>query len=431
MMDTSMCDVRKLVVLSLMLLPLLLVGCSLSLESSGNDAPTYRGPDPLSDTEGDSDGSLEADDDDDDAGDDDDDAGDDDDLAGGSSGTASVISLEPAPDSIGHHYRHPITVTFDVDGSSAMFRVEGPGTDGVHQDLPLLPAQWNGDGTVVAVYPADFLRSDSEYRVSIEQNDSVLEYSFTTSTIGAPLDQAVQLEGRTYSISPSQGTVVSPPALAPLLAGMSADFSWLWQFHSDQHQEQLSVDTGAGAFDASVLVQDSCTPTASLLSQDSLLSLDDAYFSGATDEASFWLGGAHLELENVEVDGDFRADASSIEEVHLSGWLDSAGLSSLISLDSSSTGTASMPCDWVQQQLGVSCQNCPSGSGDCVWIDITSLSGSLQSQPLQDIEPLAAAPCTGEDAFASAVSCAISPSRLRPGPAWLLLSIAFLLRRRR
>ena len=428
-MDGLMSEFRTLMVFFVVVLPLLLVGCSISLDSEGRDAPTYRGTDPLANGSG---SESAAPPDDADTDDDDDQAGDgDDDLAGGSGDKAQVISTDPVPGSSDHHYRQPIVVTFDAAGSNALFQLEGPAEDGAHHVLSLLPIEWNAEGTVASVYPAEFLAPTTEYSVSIEQNDSMLEYSFSTTSLGAPLQPSVQLDGLTYSILPSEATVVEPAGLAPLLATMSADFSWLWQFHSDIGQSEMSIDTGAGAVDGGLLLQDACTPTAPLLPQDSGLTLDDAYFWALADSATFWLGGSLLELENVEVDGDFRDDASSIEEVQLSGWLHSAGLASLVSLDSSSTSAASLPCDWLQQRLGVSCQTCPSGSGDCIWVEFTSLSGMLQAQTLQQVESAGAGPCDGDDSLSAALSCTLASARATPGLVWLLLPAGLLLRRRR
>jgi hypothetical protein len=419
--------------LVLVLLPSLMVGCSLSLDAGGADAPAYRGSDPLNE-DGESLPSTDDDDaeaGDDDAGDDDDDDDDDDDMTGASNGKAAVISLDPAPGSVDHHYRRPITVTFDGDGSSAMFSVMGPDEHGTQHSIPLLPPQWNDDGTLVELSSTESLWPSSEYTVSIEQNDSVLEYSFSTSSVGEPLNQGVLIDSLSYSISPSEGFVVAPTGLAPLLAGMSADFSWLWQFHEGQSPSELSVDTGAGSFDASDLVQDSCTPTVSLLSQDATLDLDGGYFSQLSASASFWLGDALIELEDASIDGDFSSDASTIEEVALSGWLDVASLASLVSMDVSPAGSADTPCDWVQQSLGEVCQACPSGSGDCIWVHVRSLSGELLAQPLTVVDSTLADPCDGDDAFSSAVSCALSASTPSAGLAWLLLPAAALLRRRR
>lgn len=430
-MDTAMSDGRKLVVLLVVLLPLLLVGCSLALESGESDAPQYRGTDPLGETANDSDGSLQGDDDDDAASDDDDVGGDDDDApTGGGVGGAAVVALDPAPDSSDHHYRRPVTVTFDGDGSSALFTLVGPGEQGTQQELPLLPAQWAEGGTEATIYPSAFLRPSSDYFVSIEQNDSVLEYSFSTSSIGTPLDAAVGLEGMTYSIVPSQAAVVAQAALAHLLAGMSPSFVWQWQFHSVQGHSELSVETGAAVLDVGVADTDWCTPTSSLLPQGAALTLDEAYFSGAVDSASFWLGDARIELEQVEVDGDFTADASSIEEVQLQGWLDSSGLASLLPLDSSLSGAPPTPCEWIQQRLEASCESCPSGVGECVWVHVESLSGVAQSQPLEPVDLNDSAHCDGDDAFASSVSCAMSGAEVRPGLVWLLPPIVLLLRRR-
>jgi len=428
-MDTEMPELRKLVVaVVLVVLPIGLAGCFQAWNSDEDDTPLYRGSDPFAD---DSESAPPG------TSDDDDDASsDDDDVAGG--GTASeavILELEPAPDSTSHHYRRPIAITFDGDGSGSTVRIVGPNASNAADEVALLPQQWSADGTYVEILPAAFLAPESLYRVAIEQSGSILEYSFTTSDIGRPLDAGVSVETLTYSIGPGSGVVISPVGLAPMLQALPAELSWLWQFHSDSATagSDLSIDTGLGSALSSGMVQDSCTPTSELLSSGLGLSLEDAYFSNAPGLMSFWLGEGLLQLEDALVDGDFAPDASRVEEVSVRGWLDSASLAQWVDSDPVSPGsTASSPCDWLEYEMGAACETCPSGQEGCIWVHIASLSGAVAAVPLESVEVDAITPCDDDaDAFTSALSCSLGAGRQLPA-AWLLLlpGVLLLLRRR-
>jgi hypothetical protein len=433
MMDSEMPEFRNLIVaVVLVVLPTLLVGCFQAFRSDEDATPLYRGSDPFSgDSESAPPGGTSAADDDDQDGDGDDNPG-----TGGSAAEAFILELEPAPDSTSHHYRLPIAITFDGDGSGTTVRIVGPGASNAGEEVTLLPQQWSSDGTYVEILPAGFLAPESLYRVAIEQNGSLLEYSFTTSDIGLPLDAGVDVEALTYSIEARSGVVISPAGLAPLLEALPAELSWLWQFHSDSAAAgyELSIDTGLASSLASGMVQDSCTPTTQLLSSGVGLSLDDSYFSNAPGLMSFWLGDGLLQLEDALVDGDFAQDASSLEEVSVRGWLDSASLAGWVPSDPSAPGsTVGDPCDWLHDELGASCQTCPSGQWGCIWVHIGSLSGAVAAAPLEfvDVDVDATTPCDDDDdAFNSALSCSLGASRALPAAWLLLLPAAALLRRR-
>jgi len=404
------------VALALLLLSCGLAGCWSAWDGEENAAPAYRGSDPFAtDEESEPPGGASDDDDDDDAGSDDDD-----DLGGDSQSEVAIVALDPEPDSSGHHYRRPITITFDGDASGTMVRVVGPSEESDEHELPLLPQQWSENGTRLEVLPSMFLFPESLYRVTIEQNDSVLEYSFTTSSTGLPIDSGVTLDGRTYSVVPADGVAVSPPALGTLLSASSPGLTWLWQLHLDASADELSIDTGLASVDGAQVAQDACTPTTGLLPAGVGLTLSDAYFANSPDRLNFWLGDGLLELEQAEVSGDISPDGSSLEEVAVSGWLVTGSLAQLIGDDLVGSTASVSPCNWAKEQLGVSCETCPSGGQGCVWVHVASLSGSLQAAPMQEVGPLAALPCDGDNAFDAALSCALGGNAALPH-RWLLL----------
>ncbi len=343
----------------------------------------------------------------------------------------TVKSLEPAPDSSDHHYRRPLNLRFTGDASDSVFRVRGPGQDGLTEELTLMPAEWSEAGTVASVQPVAFLAPDTRYQVMIERDDSMFSYEFTTSSVGTPVAADVELSGLTYDVRIHGENVASPAGLAPHLDSLSADFAWLWQFHAGSDDAELRLETGAGLQGPEELSQDSCTPTASLFDADNALELTGSLFAAEASRAVLWLGAHPVVLQEVLVDGDFHSDATAISEVAISGWLEVGGLAPLLGAPLVADGGSKAPCDWVQAMLGASCESCPAGSEQCLWFALESLDGSLLDQALESVATNAPQLCDGSDAFTSSLSCALASGRPAAAGLWWCVGLAIWLGRRR
>jgi len=425
MLEDEMPELRILrIACAALLLAPGLAGCAGAFGEGLEDTPAYRGSDPFAADDSDE-GSLDGSGDDDD----DDQSSDDDEQPGGAS-DGSIVALDPSPDSTSHHYRRPITITFDGTATDAMVRVVGPSEESQEHELPLLQV-WNSAGTSLEVLPAGFLLPDSLYRVSVEQNDSVMEYSFTTSSVGRPLDSDVVLEGLTYGIVLNEGVVVSPMGLASFVATIPASLSSLWQFHDMETSSGLSIDTGLAVVqDDGSSLQDVCTPTAALLPAYTGVSLEQAFFSNAPNSFSFWLGDRALQLEEAVVEGDFFPDGSSIEEVSVRGWLVGESLAQLVPADPEGTSSIENSCRWLEEYLEASCAPCPSGAEGCLWLHVRSLHGELRTTPLNPVQSAQSTACDEAPPADSVLSCSMGGERRLPSAWLLLLPAGFLLRRR-
>jgi hypothetical protein len=346
------------------------------------------------------------------AGDDDDDATPEDPAP-----ALDVVSIEPPPASEDHHYRMPVVVGFNGYAAGAQLRMADE--DGT--TVPTLD-RWSADYTVLTAWPHDLsaagghLRPLHTYSVRVDIGNSSLSWSFTTSAVGLPVVDPGSLQGRTYAVSFADARSPDQPALAALLSSVVGP-TWLWQV--DLGSGDLDFNYGLGMEDdADGLGQDLCTPTALVGGGDAAVGLDsNPYFASAPGDFVLWLDGQALEFEEGWVDGDFLPDGSGLVEVGYRGWLRVESLAPLLGDDA---------CALLSSRADLVCGACPSGEGDCAFVDVGGVTGaetSFELAPVADAD----ADCADGDGV-QIVSCsAAGPS----AGGWLLLPLIGLALRRR
>jgi hypothetical protein len=300
---------------------------------------------------------------------DDDDGADDDDDDDQTISWVEVISYEPAAGATDHHYRAPIQVTFSDRALSASVNLYDAGTG---FQLPL-GESWSDDGTVLTATPAAFLDPLTSYSVLIDLGDASLEYDFSTSAVGTPVGDeldpeaiAAALDGRLYEIEFSQVSSSTAPALGALMRQLDGGPAWLWQVDFDDSLDGLALNTGLGDVDSdgAAVEQDLCTATQFLGSTASATELFDPYFASNPGLFTLELGDVAVVFEDGWVDGDFAPDGAALVEIGFRGWLRADSITELLD-----TGS----CDWLNDQADSACEVCPSGDGQCSWIEVTGM----------------------------------------------------------
>lgn len=302
---------------------------------------------------------------------------------------AGLIALEPAPDSTTHHYRAPLLVTFDADATGATVTLFGPTAAAPDHVIPT-EARWNELNTAVTVQPGEFLLPSTTYTVTLDVGDARLDYSFTTTSVGGPMDEGVLLGGRTYALSLQDAEVTAPAGLATFVAQLPSGLVWLWGIEAGDYPDELDIDVSLGEDADAGLVQDQCADVRPLGGSGASIDLQSSYFSSSTGDFELLLGSQFLVLEQGSIDGDFVADGTSVVEVGVRGWLRADDLAGLVPSGHES-------CDWLASELDASCHVCPSGSGQCIWMELRELAGSETSLSLADLEDDAAAGADDDD----------------------------------
>ncbi len=329
-----------------------------------------------------------------------------------------ILDIEPPPESDDHHYRDPIVVTFNGYAAGVQLRV-------VNEDGTSLATydRWNADFTELTVQPYElsdgsgFLRPLHTYTVGVDIGNSSLSWSFSTSVVGTPVEDPDSLQGRTYAVSFADARSPEHPGLAELLAAVQGP-TWLWQI--DLSAGNIDFNYGLGEeddLDADGFNQDLCTPTGLVGGSDAAVDLDsNPYFSSQPGEFVLWLDGQALRFEEGWIDGDFLADGSALVEVGYRGWLRADSLSPLLGDDT---------CALLASQADLSCGPCPSGEGECAWVDVRGVSGVETGAELAAVAD--DADCSDGDAL-RVVSCSAVGGR---AGGWLLLPLLLGLRLRR
>ncbi len=333
----------------LVALALLGVGCS-DLELSGlnrgdsdSAPPAYEGDDPLdsSDTSGSGNTST----DDDDAG------GEPTDGVDETEGVPKLVETDPAPDSTEHHYRAPLSVTFDGNALGAEVVLEGPvdTETGVSEILPTT-GEWNDSYTHLVVRPTQKLEPLTTYSVIVELAGAAYGYGFTTSDVGTPLVDDSTIDGQTYALSLDPISVYSPSGLEAFLAPLGSGALWLLNVQMAPGDVEMGVDLAPTLplseedVEVGASEQDPCSTVTAVGGIEAAVSWSNPYFSSGAQLFELELGEHTLLLEEGLLDGDFTPDGQGMSNVGLQGWLRAESLGSMLG--------DSTVCTWMEDTFG-------------------------------------------------------------------------------
>lgn len=342
---------------------------------------------------------------------DDDEPTSDDDDDDGAGGEAEIVSYDPEPGATDHHYRAPIVLEFAAYDAGAWVSLYDTASN---YEQPI-EHEWSKDGTVLTATPAHFLQPGSDYVVSIDLGEAALEYSFSTSNIGMPLTGGIDdVAGRTYAISFAGVNSAHNSEFAGLLSSAGGP-TWLWSVGAEPDAdgdglEDMSITSGVGLFDEA-WYQDLCTPTA-MLEAGSPATLEDPYFATDSGPMTLNIDGVAIEFEAAGYDGDFTPSGEQIVEVGIWGWLVADSVASLAG--------ATPACDWLADNASLTCAPCPSGVGECAWLEVDGLSGDAAELDFADVDADGIEECGGEPL--SVLGCSVSRF---PGSSLLALLVAF------
>jgi uncharacterized protein (TIGR03382 family) len=148
--------------------------------------------------------------------------------------------------------------------------------------------------------------------------------------------------------------------------------------------------------------------------------LADPYFSSGAAPLTITIDGVPLEFEDAWFDGDFVPDGSAIVELGFYGWLVAESIEPI-----SGSGEG---CIWLNELLGLECAPCPSGVGECVWIEVNGMEADHVSVDVTEVSDTDLDGC-GDEEPVSLLSCSAAG---RPGGSlFALLGVLLTVRIRR
>jgi len=201
-------------------------------------------------------------------------------------------------------------------------------------------------GTRVLFTPTERLASNTAYDVTLEWGCDPVTASFTTNDLGDTPVDASSLIDRTWGFALTQGRVVDPPELSAVLPLMlDFDILVMVQGGDDTSLNLIGGSTADGEETQSLCAPHIDFPTPAAYSEN-------PYMQVTADSMSLVIAGDALAVTDLLLTGTFTPDASTIEDVYLSGNVNLG--SELCTLMGSS---------------GVDCEACPTGS-DATCIDL-------------------------------------------------------------
>lgn len=310
----------------------LALGCPDIADKETGDAGGGRD----SDVTGDSDDSG-APDDTGDTGDSDDDTDDTGDT--GEPCLVRLVHTVPDDGATDHYWRDPVSFELSRPDATASIAAPVAGTTTVEDsrltftpDAPLAPS--------------------TAYTFTIAGCFGSYDLDFVTSSYGAALSTAV--EGRSYVLDLSSGTITEPENIGELLASYITTDLLLGVVDDDG--SALDLRFAMAVEGASPPEQDMDAGTVDLVADAS----GSPYFELSGESTTVSISGTTIDLSDIEVSGTFAADGSDIGGLRLSALVDTRGLAPLIGEDAAPDEM----CDLLAG-LGVSCVACPDGDEFC------------------------------------------------------------------
>lgn len=222
---------------------------------------------------------------------------------------------------------------------------------------------FTADDGLIQFEPATPLSPDSPYTVTLMTNECDGDsYDFTTGPIGEPVTDLNTLVGRTWRMSLGDG---KPPEDRDGIQSVI-----------DMVEEDLLINaTALNGTTLTVVVastlsgdaqpQNLCVPTIEV----GLDLSDNPYATGTVPNGYAPLTGEAVPTFGGEVSGSFSADGTVLAGIDLTMILD---------MDAAGVIMGDDLCSLLPQ-LGVQCESCPSGSGNCLTFNTWGVDGNEDS----------------------------------------------------
>lgn len=276
-----------------------------------------------------------------------------------------LIAVSPNPDAVGVYYRDPIVLSFDADGSTAVWSLTA--SDGTQ--VALSPT-WGDGFTMVTL--AGTLAAQTTYTLTVDLCGAQASVSFTTSSLGgfdlAPGD----LVDRTYSFALADAEIIEPAVLEAFDdAKLVTPLGFMVQSADESSMKFLGAvcENQLGE-----LVQKSNTETWDFPTADFT---EAPFFSTEIDELtivyeddSAGIPRTDIVLYDFTFDGVFSPDGTSIEHGHVDTLVDTRGLGPLFNLED----TDNAVCEFAAG-FAVACVECPDAGLYClhtIGVDISA-----------------------------------------------------------
>jgi len=254
----------------------------------------------------------------------------------------SVTARFPASGDEDVYYRTPIRFTLTAEEDDATVAVTDASGAAVSGSTTV-------EGTLVSWTGDDGFAPSTAYTAVLTYSCGDDTIAFTTSTTGAPVGDGSSLVGNVYALDIADGQWVQPPGVGGLLASQLGDTQILVS-PQDVTAADITMIGGIGSAGA----QDECSPTIPFPAAN----FSDPFFSIDAPELPLSIAGITINIKNLSLSGAFAPDGSRIQGATLGGQVDTSALGAAFGL-----GTDPDSVCQLVSTFGVSCEDCPDGSG--------------------------------------------------------------------
>lgn len=262
-----------------------------------------------------------------------------------------IISTFPAAGESGVYYRTAVEFTLDTASGDETITVSAGG-DAVAGTTSV-------DGKRVIWTPSAPLSPSTSYDVSLDWECGPTTIDWTTSDVGAEVDET-NLEGYAYALDLSSGRFVKPAGVGAILEQFLTQEILIGVTAADASSIEMmgALGTDAGQ-------QDLCTPTIEFPVAADFV--ENPYFSVVSDVLELNIQGIDIRIDDLVISGAFAPDLGSIEGAVLSGAIDVRDLSDLLDM------SADEACELVLSIAGVACEPCSDNADYCLSVHVDSM----------------------------------------------------------
>jgi len=281
----------------------------------------------------------------------------------------TVVDSAPADGDDGWYYRDApriFAATSDPAGYEAWL------ADAEGRSISTTPV-WSEADSVLELVPDEPLAPGTAFELVVQDCERTHTIAFSTSPLGLPLDEGVQLAGRTYRLDLGGASWQRPSGLGPLIASFLSEPILLGVIYADDER----IDLLGAPSRVSPLGE---------VSQADAPTWDFPLADFDSDEPTFAVGADAIEL--LVVDGDDTA-AIPVSDFELSGTLASdgqrlgggtlAGIADTREFADAFLGSETAICDLAETSFQLTCDPCASdGEAFCLALEATAVSGTQQ-----------------------------------------------------
>jgi hypothetical protein len=281
------------------------------------------------------------------------------------SGESCGVEIEesiPSANAFDAYYRGDIEFILSDADPTATIDTDIPGT------LAVLD-----DGERIVWQPSAPLQPNTEYTVTLNYCGGSAPLSFTTSSLGSPIEDGVDLVGKSYAINLASARITKPAGIGDVLGGYLTQSIIVGV--TDVSDTSIQMVGALAKEGSNPPAQDFCDPSIPFPEADFTAA---PFFSIGPEDTRIAVAGFDITIGQLVIEGTLASDASSFSGGVLSGTIDTRPLAPL--LDDS--GDPNAICE-LAANFGATCEACPDGSGTyCLTLVADQLVGEGISTPV-------------------------------------------------